>query len=1249
MAEQVSERLIGDRDDNSQANWHELPRTKITVLKSASGKPATKRFTPSGVEVYARDRDWVWREIPIATFTELARLLEKVEQDPLSLIVQGVVAPAWRNKEIIPRTKKKGKPSLIDEGSRFVHFDIDDLTLPEGTGWQDPEGVARAVWDTVITARVPALKGVSFWWQASSSAGTPGKDHLAKLHFWVLIDQPLDEVQRKALLKLAGTDESLASINQPNYVARPIFDGVPDPLAGVQRSGVVFGVKEHAAINEIDLPKEDTKPTKQRKATGKTPMIVKPDSLDHPTTDEGRTLLDRACDQIRNLPPGGRNNKINKIAFTIGGHVAGGSIAFTEAQNVLLSAGAASGHDRYAEAVTNGLLDGLHYPLTATESLQLPQAAVLTSGRLPDLVAALEDATGADVPPIAVAVLHRMEWSVPVVYSQADVLALIERCAGDKLSQTEKDALRERLMWLQKKRRKTVVSRTALDRRVLKAHNRIEVSSLDEIDITKLRGVVLVKSPMGSGKTQKIGRPFIDEAKRSGGTVMAIAHRISLISELAARLGLPNYQIVTEGEIEDAGGVAVCLPSTARNDIRDAMPSAEYVFIDEIAQVLRFLADSETCGAGEADNKAVYHRLMQIVRDAVAVVVADADLDMRTLRFLEKARPGERFTVVEMKAKPNGKTATVYHKMAATYDDITIELMNGGKVWCACESKFRAEEMARQFAQRGFKTIAITARTKNDPEVMAFLQNAEEQSRLYDLVVASPAISSGLSIEHKGVPHFTLGAFIGAGTAIRPEDAQQMLSRVRYLTRYSIAIERTNAKGGQTADAHRQGAESAAALEGLEIEWTGFDQYMAQIKAEDANAKADFGAGMWFGLEEAGWTVERGVSEGHEAAAKELKAARAEYTEARIAALIAAEPMTKDLADAAQKMSDRPLETDIRLEAHNIRISLGKPDPTAEDIVFWANGRGAETIARFEDLVGADVDVPAEHGALMQRKYRTARRKLFFTLFDGFHLDQVFTRADQETLLDRIMVQPEVFATVGIVGSKFRARYRQKDGSLVPIRRPEHPARELRDLLERCGLRTVRKRCRSVPKHDSLVNKNDGLGTKSDREYTVTVVPESLQYMHGILARREDFDIDQVIAERERSLVNVHQPPAHSEDVIVSTVLTVFGASSEKQVSDATQSAFGAVRDIREKSTVKNALGFRSGAVGPHGPRNKLQVAATPHPPIDTAGPQNALLESNTGDEDLRMQQWCAATAEIVRDVFERSRNLSPYDPDAWA
>ena len=342
-------------------------KAKVTVLTSASGKLATKRFTQQGVEGYARESRWRWREIEIGTFDDLARLLAEIERKSLSLIVQGTVAPAWRDKEIIPRTKARGEPSLIDRGSRVIHFDIDDLPLPLGTGWHDPEGVARAIWASVIVARVPAFDGVSFHWQASSSAGTPGKEHLAKLHIWALLDQPIDEDQRKALLKLAGADHSLASINQPNYVAGPIFDGVPDPLAGVGRSGVVIGGRDHAAVDLIAWPEAAVRQAKARKPKQSTGPVIVPEGLDHATTDAGGDLLDRACVKIRNLSSGGRNNEINKIAYGIGGHVAGGSIAFTEAQSALLSAGLTSGHDRYVEAVENGLRDGIQRPIARQE------------------------------------------------------------------------------------------------------------------------------------------------------------------------------------------------------------------------------------------------------------------------------------------------------------------------------------------------------------------------------------------------------------------------------------------------------------------------------------------------------------------------------------------------------------------------------------------------------------------------------------------------------------------------------------------------------------------------------------------------------------------------------------------------------------------------------------------------------------------------------------------------------------------
>lgn len=355
------------RSEGAVASPGHPAKTKITILTSANGKRATKRFTPAGVENYAKEHSWRWREAGISTFDDLARLLAEVERDPLSLIVQGVVAPDWRDKAIIPRTKRKAKPSLIDEGSRVVHFDIDDLPLPLGTGWHDPEEVARTIWQTVIVARVPAFADVSFAWQASSSAGSPGKEHLAKLHLWALLDQPIDEDHRKALLKLAGADDSLASINQPNYVAAPIFDRVPDPLADVGRSGIVIGTLDHARVDQITWPEAKIKEAKARKPKGEAGPTITPEGLDHETSEAGRAILDGICGKISAASQGGRNKLINRLAYLIGGHVAGRSIAYSEARAALLKAGLTSGHDRYADAVENGLRDGLQRPIEPQE------------------------------------------------------------------------------------------------------------------------------------------------------------------------------------------------------------------------------------------------------------------------------------------------------------------------------------------------------------------------------------------------------------------------------------------------------------------------------------------------------------------------------------------------------------------------------------------------------------------------------------------------------------------------------------------------------------------------------------------------------------------------------------------------------------------------------------------------------------------------------------------------------------------
>ena len=344
----------------------------LTILRCQRGYSAAKRFTPDAVKSFNAGTWFDWQEHQISGFDDLARLLTRQGTRPDELVVLGKVADDHRDDTRIRRWKnaRGGKtPYLTDTGSRVLHLDIDDLPCPAGTGWHNPEEMARRVWG-LIENEQPAMRGASFCWQASNSAGTPGKAGLAKLHLWALLDRPIGEDRRRELLgelaKVHLADPAMASINQPNYTAAPIFEGVPDPLTGRARSGIVRGNLDEIPTAQIRFPEKAIAERKARKANAH--RIEIPTTLAGETSEYGQRLLDRACGEISALPSGGRNVQINRIAFRIGGYAGAGLISPHDALSALLSAGKASGHARYHEAVNNGFRDGLARPFTPPDT-----------------------------------------------------------------------------------------------------------------------------------------------------------------------------------------------------------------------------------------------------------------------------------------------------------------------------------------------------------------------------------------------------------------------------------------------------------------------------------------------------------------------------------------------------------------------------------------------------------------------------------------------------------------------------------------------------------------------------------------------------------------------------------------------------------------------------------------------------------------------------------------------------------------
>ena len=214
---------------------------KVTILQAPPNRPQTKRFHSHGVERSSRAKFFTPHEIEISNFLDLADVLDHLAQDPCKMIVMGSVIDEFRDHETIRRLAhpRDDEPATLEDlGSCLLHFDADEDVIPNHLGWNNPGELAAWTWEQRCL-RLPALREVSVAWQASSSAGTAGKEHLGKFHFWCLADRPLFARERKHLFHLVGSDTSLAGIAQPNYTAFPIFDGVSDPLRGRPRSGIL--------------------------------------------------------------------------------------------------------------------------------------------------------------------------------------------------------------------------------------------------------------------------------------------------------------------------------------------------------------------------------------------------------------------------------------------------------------------------------------------------------------------------------------------------------------------------------------------------------------------------------------------------------------------------------------------------------------------------------------------------------------------------------------------------------------------------------------------------------------------------------------------------------------------------------------------------------------------------------------------------------------------------------------------------
>jgi ribonuclease HI len=474
--------------------------------------------------------------------------------------------------------------------------------------------------------------------------------------------------------------------------------------------------------------------------------------------------------------------------------------------------------------------------------------------------------------------------------------------------------------------------------------------------------LLAIAAPMGSGKTC-LARHLIAPHLAEGVPIIAPTHRTSLGEASAAAVGLP--WAAAPGDDGRLQGLGLCWDSLRPSSglrINAAEWSGSVLLLDEVAQGIEHLL----FGTGTA---VAQHRpetldtIAALLRTCRAAVAMDAQLSEPVLQLLETLtgssahllRSAHRPMTGRPVLVPQGLTARTAAEQGRAH---VLRLAKAGArvlvVTTAQQAgvKGSAQNLARLVKKHrpAARVLMIDSTTPDEAAALGAAPN--EIAAAHDWIIASPAITSGLSIDALGL--FDEVLVIGAGGRLTCEHLAQAAARVRDprcpVTIYvpAIAPQLQIGSGDFTpADLlkHLAATESQllAALVGAagwepsasnESPWLRCWLEMAAHRNRQSHAYSATIAAL---LDAEDWAVSTTTPAAEDAAlvaeaSADLGAIAEAAQAAEDAAVIAAKPIT---AAAAADLADkrrRTTEEQAQLQRHYVaaRWGLGAGDPSPE-------------------------------------------------------------------------------------------------------------------------------------------------------------------------------------------------------------------------------------------------------------------------------------------------------------------------------
>ncbi|MEQ8466629.1 plasmid replication protein, CyRepA1 family [Coleofasciculus sp. E1-EBD-02] len=317
---------------------------------------------------------------------------------------------------------------------------------------------------------------------------------------------------------------------------------------------------------------------------------------------------------------------------------------------------------------------------------------------------------------------------------------------------------------------------------------------LGELSIPEDAKLIGIKSPKGTGKTQWL-ETIVKEAIKQQKWVLVIGHRVRLVEALCQRFGLNYVTQIQDTETGARLGYGLCVDSlhpTSQAGFEAVNWSDGVVIIDEVEQVLWHGLDSDTCSSNRVAILKSLKTLMQnVLGDEGQVYVADADLSDVSIDYLISLSgvPHHPYIIHNTWKPSEAESWRVNYyperKPERLIQDLERHIAAGGKPFVCLSAQKRGSQWGtctlEAYLRSRFpeaKILRIDSESLTEPTHPAYgcMRDLDGVLSQYDIVLASPVIETGVSIELQG--HFT--SVWGIAIGVQSENSvRQALGRVR--------------------------------------------------------------------------------------------------------------------------------------------------------------------------------------------------------------------------------------------------------------------------------------------------------------------------------------------------------------------------------------------------------------------------------------------------------------------------------------